>query len=235
MERSDVPSDDRSCAANVVLGLLSDEGVAADLESTQDYSEFEQFPDVPSGLICTHGVGSVSLSVSSLSTSTLVGDAHNTPVPSRSENVRRRQTIQELIDHEINSCNNWIGELFLDILLDGAALPRRVNVSDYICAKGSLHDLRFCDKKYPSNGIFKGKGWDLLKKDICRSAHSSGYHLYCNGGTGSKSNTRKFICVCGRLHRPANSRCSTGYRTDVESKSTKKCSRKMGSPFPGTG
>ena len=202
LDRSDVTSDNQSGAVNFVLGLPSDKGVAADLESMQDYAESGKFPDVPSGMICTHGVGSVSRSVSSLSTSTMVGEAHNTRIPSRTENVRTRQTIQELIDHEINGCNNWIGELFLDILLDGAAIPRRVNVIDYICAKHSLHELRFCDKKYPSNGLFKGEGWNLLKSDICRSAHSSGYQLSCNGRSGSNKNTRNFICGCGRLNLP---------------------------------
>ena len=90
-----------------------------------------------------------------------------TRIPSRTENVRTRQMIQELIDHEINGCNNRIGELFLDILLDGANIPRRVNVMDYICAKHSLHELWFSEKQYPSNGFKKGEGWDLLNSDTC--------------------------------------------------------------------
>ena len=52
LERSDVPSDDQSVAVNFVLGLPSDKGVAADLESMQ--AETGKFPDVPSGMICTH-------------------------------------------------------------------------------------------------------------------------------------------------------------------------------------
>ena len=91
--------------------------------------------------------------VSILSTSTVVGEAHNARIPSRMENVRTRQTIQDLIDDEINACNDWIGELFLDVFLDGETIPRRVNLSDYICAKHSLHELQFCDKNYPSNGV----------------------------------------------------------------------------------
>ena len=165
LERSDVLSDDRSGAINVVLVLMSDEDVAEDLESTQNYSESEIFPDVPSGMICTHGAGNVIHSVSSLSTSTSVGDAHSSPILSRSEHVRRRQTIQELINHEIHSFNNCASELFLDVFLDGAASHRRVNVMDYVCTKFSLSNLHFCDKNYPSNGIFKGEEWDLLKTD----------------------------------------------------------------------
>ena len=60
-----------------MLGLPSDKGVAADLESMQDYAESGQFTDVPSGMICTHGVGYVSRSFISFSTGTMVGEAHN--------------------------------------------------------------------------------------------------------------------------------------------------------------
>ena len=83
----------------------------------------------------------MSRSVSSLSIGTMVSEAHNAHFPSRTESFRTRQTIQEIIDHEINGCNNWIGELFLDVLLDGATIPSRVNVINYICAKYSLHEL----------------------------------------------------------------------------------------------
>ena len=77
-ERSDYPSEDHFGVVNSVLGLPPDKGVAAHLEGMQYYVESGKFPDVPSGMICTHGVGSVSRSVISLSTGTMVGEAHNT-------------------------------------------------------------------------------------------------------------------------------------------------------------
>ena len=35
-------------------------------------------------------------------------------------------------------------------------------MSYYIGLKCSMHLLRFCEKKYPSNGFFEGENWDHL-------------------------------------------------------------------------
>ena len=137
-----------------------------------------------------------------------------------------RQTIQQLIDDDMHICNEWTGELFLDILLDGATIPRRFNVIDYIGVKCSLHSLWFSEKKYPSNGIFNVEGCDLLNTDICMVARSSGYHLLCNCIYSSNNNLCRFFCVSGIVHQYNNAPCSAKHITDVERNSKHKCNRK---------
>ena len=78
LERSDYPPEDRFAVVNYMLGLPPNKGVAPDLQGMQYYAKSGKFPDVPSGMICTHGVGYVSRSFISFSTGTMVGEAHNT-------------------------------------------------------------------------------------------------------------------------------------------------------------
>ena len=141
----------------------------------------------------------MSLSVSSLSTNTVVSEKHNSTLSLVLRNVRTRQTIQYIIDDEIKSYNEWKGELFLNILLDGDIKPRRVNVIDYIGVKCSMHSLRFFEKRYPRNGWFEGQNWDTLRSYIYLSAHISGYPLSCNVKYGSKKNLLQFF-LSGRVH-----------------------------------
>ena len=53
---------------------------------------------------------------------------------------------------------------------------------DYIGVKYSMHSPQIAEKKYPSNGFFKGAGWDILTTDIYISAHDSGYNFSCDDG-----------------------------------------------------
>ena len=147
-ERSDVPFNDQSGADNFVRGMPSNKDITEDLCGKQDCekavtsnSESRKLPGLPSGIIFTHRVVSMSLKVSSLSPITMVGEAHNTSILSRTENLRKRQTVKEPIDDEIKGRNGLTGELFLDILPYGATVPRTVNIVNYIGVKYSLHVL----------------------------------------------------------------------------------------------
>ena len=139
----------------------------------------------------------------------------------------RRKSIQALIDDEIQNYNDWKAELFLDVVLDGDIIPTRVNIMDHIGAKGSLHQLRFCRKKYKVDGMFKGRGWEDLKRDICRSAYDCGYQLSSNGPYGKQLNLRQFVCgygrVCQTRNEPNSELCSIVHKQDVEMNRRKIC------------
>ena len=171
----------------------------------------------------------VSESVSTLSNST-------TSASSSNDAMLLGRCVQGLIDEEIESNKAWKGELLLDVVLDCAIKPMRVNILNYIGVKESLHTIRFCSKTFPVDPCFRNDSWKKLKHYIERSAHSCGYNLASNGPFGSKKNTRQFVCQSGRVHRckkqPTSKPCSMSYREDVEMNSKKVCRRKDGQSLP---
>ena len=88
-----------------------------------------------------------------LETSSVSSLSHNTFPTSADTNdfmdgLNIRKDIQQSIDASLETLKEWTGELFLDVLLDGAPKVERINVLKYVGDRNISHEIYTINSRY---------------------------------------------------------------------------------------